>query len=657
MAKNVAKFIVEIDEKGKPVIGAIGKDFEGLERKVSKTSGVFKTLKANWLAITAAFAAGIYTIAKLTKGILGLANAYGIQEAAERRLEAVIIATNHAAGLNIEQLVKMAGAMQKVTTFGDEMILEGMAILATFKEIKGEAFEKTMMAALDMSVVLKQDLRSGLIQLGKALNDPITGITALRRVGVSFSKEQTEVIKALAETGQIAKAQALILEELNSEFGGAAQAEAETYAGKIKQLGNVFSDLKETIGAFFIPALTLIIKWIKNIIYRIQDWAKTHREAAQDIVRNSFMKIIEGLMWVSHAIETVSTAWRGWEELIVSIRILIAKFLAYTGSGLLKFAKLMNNIFGIMSEDIKELEKEILIFGSLAEEDITKLYEVTDRKNPFKIIRKELDLLMEEVQKRWPELTKLTIPSREEGPPALPPGEDPELEILLRRIDAMEEMRKYQEDFEKWQAELQKQKMTSWDLEMERIGEMIEKYGLLGAAVREFINVKNLENIMVQTVGSSIQAAILGYENVGKSLKKALAETLAAITAESAVRSLFNTALGFSYLALHMYSEASKAFTAAKVFAMTAAMAGAAAAVARAAAGGPESAEQRGYAEARGAGVAGLAHEGEAQEYAQKMEITIINPIGTEEWFEENLVPIMKKVARRDTEIVIKYGQ
>jgi len=651
VAKNVAKFIVEIDERGKPVIGAIGKDFEGLERKVSKTSGVFRTLKANWLAVMAAFAAGIYTIAKLTKGILGLANAYGIQEAAERRLEAVIIATNHAAGLNIEQLVKMAAAMQKVTTFGDEMILEGMAILATFKEIKGEAFEKTMMAALDMSIVLKQDLRSGLIQLGKALNDPITGITALRRVGVSFSKEQTEVIKALAETGQIAKAQALILEELNSEFGGAAQAEAETYAGKIKQLGNVFSDLKETIGAFFIPALTLIIKWIENIIYRIQDWAKTHREAAQDIVRNSFMKIIEGLKWVSHAIETVSTAWRGWETIIIGLRIMLSKFFEYFHRGIFKIVEMINKVFGGLDEELIFLAKGAKIFASMAEEDITKLYEVTDRKNPFKIIRKELDLLMEEVQKRWPELTKLTIPSREEGPPALPSGEDPELEILLRRIDAMEEMRKYQEDFVKWEVEQHRQRMVIWSEEAEAMREQAELYQYLANVAAEFISMRQLELFLNETIGMALRSAILGYESFGKALRRAVTETLAALSAEAAVKALMALAEGYFWLAQLQPQLAAFAFTAAKFYGMVAVAAGAAAAALRTPPGGEE---KRGYREAVGAGP--LAREGEPGEYAQRYEVHIHGDvIGTEEWVENVLVPELKKVAKRDTQIDIYY--
>ncbi|HUU53077.1 MAG TPA: hypothetical protein VMW44_00385, partial [Candidatus Bathyarchaeia archaeon] len=65
------------------------------------------------------------------------------QEAVEKRLGAVIKSTGEAAGFNLDQLKKMASAMQAVTTTGDETILSGMAILATFKQIRGEAFERT----------------------------------------------------------------------------------------------------------------------------------------------------------------------------------------------------------------------------------------------------------------------------------------------------------------------------------------------------------------------------------------------------------------------------------------------------------------------------------------------------------------------------------
>ena len=76
---------------------------------------------------------------------------------------------------------------------------------------------------LDMSVALGQDATQSAIQLGKALNDPVKGVTALRRVGVSFTAAQIKQIKTLVATGKTLQAQKLILRELNQEFGGSRE--------------------------------------------------------------------------------------------------------------------------------------------------------------------------------------------------------------------------------------------------------------------------------------------------------------------------------------------------------------------------------------------------------------------------------------------------
>ena len=50
-----------------------------------------------------------------------------------------------------------------------------------------------------MSQALGTDAASSAIQLGKALDNPTLGLTALRRVGVSFSDVQVAQIKGFVE--------------------------------------------------------------------------------------------------------------------------------------------------------------------------------------------------------------------------------------------------------------------------------------------------------------------------------------------------------------------------------------------------------------------------------------------------------------------------
>jgi uncharacterized protein YjeT (DUF2065 family) len=194
-----------------------------------------------------------------------------ISTAAVANLNSVLNSTGHAAGFTSEQLQKMAGDLQQVTTFGDDATIQAQAVLATFTQINGDIFAEAIATAQDLSTVLGQDLQSSIVQMGKALNDPIKGITALSKVGVSFSQEQKTLIKSLVETGDVAGAQRVILAELAKEFGGAATAQAKTLGGQIQQLKNSFGDLLETGIAMVTPPLLSLVGHMKSLVGAISE--------------------------------------------------------------------------------------------------------------------------------------------------------------------------------------------------------------------------------------------------------------------------------------------------------------------------------------------------------------------------------------------------
>jgi len=180
--------------------------------------------------------------------------AFDKQAKAIAQVEAGIKSTGGAAGFTSKQLQKMASELQGKTLFGDEVILkDATSQLLTFTNIAGEQFERTQLAALNLATRLDGDLKSASIQLGKALNDPIANLSALSRSGIQFSEEQKKVIKELAETNRLAEAQTLILDELDKQYGGAAEAAAQAGAGGLKQLQNQFGDLMEEIGGMLLP--------------------------------------------------------------------------------------------------------------------------------------------------------------------------------------------------------------------------------------------------------------------------------------------------------------------------------------------------------------------------------------------------------------------
>ena len=194
-----------------------------------------------------------------------------VQAKAEAKVQQALKVTNQAVGYNFRQLADYASELQGKTLFGDETILDkSTARLLAFTNITGENFKRTQALALDLATALEMDLGSASLQLGKALSDPATKLSSLSRAGIAFSKEQTEVIKKLAETGDIAKAQAMILDELERKFGGQAEAAARTGLGTVQQLKNAWGDFLERIGAAIMPFATKIAGALSTVVQMLQ---------------------------------------------------------------------------------------------------------------------------------------------------------------------------------------------------------------------------------------------------------------------------------------------------------------------------------------------------------------------------------------------------
>lgn len=191
---------------------------------------------------------------------------FGVQQDAIASVEAVLKTTGGTAGFTSKRLQEIASALQDVTTFGDEEILRGATSnLLTFGNIVGPVFERAQRATLDLSQQFNVGLKESAIQLGKALNDPIVGISALSRVGIAFTQQQKDQIKTLIESGKVMEAQGVILDEIEKFYGDAAEAAARTTAGEMKQAANAFGDAMETIGQALAPVVVPASRAIKDL--------------------------------------------------------------------------------------------------------------------------------------------------------------------------------------------------------------------------------------------------------------------------------------------------------------------------------------------------------------------------------------------------------
>lgn len=218
-------------------------DLDKLDKSGERTAKTASSLGKAWgVALGGAIAGGAaLAVAGLKRYITNSIEAERIQA----QLAATIKSTGSAAGLALGQLNDMADALMRATTFDDESINQVQGLLLTFTKVGRDVFPRATEAVLDMSTALGVDLKSAAMQVGKALNDPVAGLTALSRAGVQFSETQKETIKDLVETGNVAEAQTMILRELETQMGGSARAARDTLGGALQALQNSFDNLLE----------------------------------------------------------------------------------------------------------------------------------------------------------------------------------------------------------------------------------------------------------------------------------------------------------------------------------------------------------------------------------------------------------------------------
>lgn len=241
---DLAKLIVKLEAQTAQYHAEMKKANDRLSAYQRQTNARLAAMQKSW----GAFGTGLKRI--LTGLGVGVALRKITTETAEAQhnlaqLEAVVKSTGGAAGFSVPQLQKMAEAFQRTTTYADDAVVGMQAVLLQFTRLSGPEFQRAQQAVLDLATRMKKDLPSAAILVGKALNDPIKGTTALTRAGVQLTAQQLDQIKVLAKSGQMAKAQGMILDALEEKFGGAAAAARNTFGGALKAVEIAFNDLFE----------------------------------------------------------------------------------------------------------------------------------------------------------------------------------------------------------------------------------------------------------------------------------------------------------------------------------------------------------------------------------------------------------------------------
>jgi Prophage tail length tape measure protein len=250
-------------------------------------------------------AANIGKIGLIAAGAVAANVAAGIQslasiEKVQTQTKAVLESTGGAAGQTLADITKRSQDWSAAIGKNEEDVQDLQNLLLTFTGITGDTFDQATTTALDMSQALGQDFKSSAIQLGKALNDPVRGITALRRVGVQFTADQEKQIKALVKSGRTLDAQKMILAELNKEFGGSAAAFGETYEGQFDRFKQAVQGAQRALAVAFLPILVKVgdklRTWLSDekTLNAIKKFGGEAADAFDDI-----LTIVENLPWDS----------------------------------------------------------------------------------------------------------------------------------------------------------------------------------------------------------------------------------------------------------------------------------------------------------------------------------------------------------------------
>lgn len=235
------------------------KDAEGLKKAMAGVITEGQQLKGNVINF-AALATGIdaaqRSFSQLQGAMQGLADSYAVQEVAETKLTTVMQQRMGATDAEIQSIKDLAAAQQEIGVIGDEVQLSGAQQIATF--LNERASLETLIPAMNNLLAQQKGLNASTgdaVQVGNLMGKAMMGqVDALKRVGISFSEAEANVIKYGTEQERAA----MLAQVIQNNVGNMNAELAKTESGKQQQLANAIGDVKEQIGGLVNGALPFV---------------------------------------------------------------------------------------------------------------------------------------------------------------------------------------------------------------------------------------------------------------------------------------------------------------------------------------------------------------------------------------------------------------
>lgn len=352
-----AKFSADISDM-RSKMDQITKSLGNIESKSNSMGKGFTFLRgtlatAFGTAITGGITAAAGAMANFATGSVAAADEAFKATARLDQIASSIGALDGVLGGSTQRLQDFASNLSMTIGVEDEAIMASQALLMTFSNVAntagevGGVFDRATVAAADLAAAGFGSLDSNAKMLGKALQDPTRGMTALTRAGVTFSQAQKDQIEAMTESNNIAGAQALIMAEVEKQIGGTAAAVA-TDADKMKV---AFSELQETIGVAMFPVIQELAKTLTPVIQSLQGPLGQIAATIGGALAQAFQAIAPLLPPLVSALtavgQAVTTALAGALQSIIPALIPVAQNL---GTLATQIAPLLANVLGRVGE-------------------------------------------------------------------------------------------------------------------------------------------------------------------------------------------------------------------------------------------------------------------------------------------------------------------
>tara|TARA_R100000655_G_scaffold480_1_gene1975 strand:+ start:823 stop:2826 length:2004 start_codon:yes stop_codon:yes gene_type:complete len=248
---------------------------KALQKQLNTTNTALKGTAASSAAASKGLAGVGATMAKILGPIIAVSTAVStvansFKVLGERESDVKALATGlgnlGAAQKDLEALNKAADELGDATLFKQEDFTKGFTLLTSFRNIGVDAYKSVAEQAANVAQANQVDVKTSFMQLAKALQDPERNLSALNRSGIAFTKQQTEQIKALMQTGETAKAHAMILGIVEESYNGLARAAGSGFIGKLDKLRENFRDLQEALATDMKPAIATIVDGLAGLV-------------------------------------------------------------------------------------------------------------------------------------------------------------------------------------------------------------------------------------------------------------------------------------------------------------------------------------------------------------------------------------------------------